>query len=156
MQRLSNPNSRTIEQLRAEVASHFRGVIDADLKWATDRCLGTNLSSHTLRQYKGIFRRYSEWCSEHQYPALPTLPEVLSAYLLERAADIKPLALDRIVSAIKWAHLIYDQGGPRLMHHSCSFDDPLLVATLRFARRCHDEERAKQEKPGEVDGDKPE
>jgi hypothetical protein len=135
---------REIEQVRAEVASHFRGVIDDDLRWATDRALGQHYSKHTIRQYKGMFGRFRDWCSEHKYPSLPSTPEIVAAYLLEQAADMKPTELERILAAVKWAHLLYDQGGPRLMHHSCNFDDPLLVAVLRFARRCHDEEQAKK------------
>jgi len=133
---------RAVEQLRAEVASHFVGFLDDDLKWATDRCLGKNFSPHTLRQYKGMFQRFAAFCAEHNYPSLQTTPEILASYLLEQAAaGVKPKMLDRIVAAVKWAHLLYDQGGHRLMHHSCNFDDPIIPAVLRMARRGHDEER---------------
>jgi hypothetical protein len=134
---------REIEQLRVEVASHFLGILDDDLRWAADRCLGKNFSANTLRQYKGQFQRFRDWCAEFKYPSLPTVPEVLASYLLQQAADgTKPTALERILAAVKWAHLVYDQGGgPGLVHHSCNFDDPIILAVLRLARRTCDEER---------------
>jgi len=117
------------------------GVLDADLKWATDRALGKNFSASTARQYKDIFRAFAAFCDEHKYPSLPTAPEILASYLLEQAAaGMKPSALDRIVAGVKWAHRLADLGGKQALHLACSFDDPIIPAVLRFVRRNWDAE----------------
>src|SRR6516165_3243150 len=92
---------RAVEQLRAELASHFIGVLDEDIRWASDRIL----SPAKLRDYKAIFKRFASWCAEQPtpLPSLPSVPEACASYLLERAGEgARPAVLDKTLAAIRW------------------------------------------------------
>ena len=52
-------------------------------------------STNTKRGYEGAWRRFAAWCEGRGYPALPTAPEVLAAYLLLLGREGKALATIR-------------------------------------------------------------
>ena len=46
----------------------------------------------TRRGYDGAWRRFSAWCDAYGYPAIPTVPEVVAAYLASLAKEGKGLS----------------------------------------------------------------
>jgi hypothetical protein len=144
---------RDLEAQRAQLARHIDGTFDGELRTATDRALGKNYPHNTVRAYKNEFSKFREWCVAEGFSSLPSIPEAVAYYLLVRAGDgAKPAVLERAVSAIRYAHVLFDHSGHRLMAHHCDFNAPVIAAVLSRTRKRWAEEQEK----GDADGDNPE
>jgi hypothetical protein len=139
---------REIEDQRAELAQCLSGIFDDELKAATDRALGKGYSGHTVRQYKGEFQKFRDWCLAEGFSSLPSIPEAVAYYLISRAAEgVKPNALERALAAIKYAHVLFDHSGHHLMHHYCDLDAPVVAGALSWIRKNYEvNSKGKQEK----------
>jgi hypothetical protein len=145
---------RSLEAQRAELARHMQGIgFDDELKHAVDRQLGKGYSDNTLRAYSAEIKKWREWCSAEGFSSLPSLPEAIGFYCLVRAGEgAKPNALERAVAAIRFAHILYENSGHRLMTHHCDMDSPIISAVLSWCRRRYAEDKKEN---GATDG-KPE
>jgi hypothetical protein len=75
---------------------------------------------------------------------LPSIPEAVAYYCLVRAGEgAKPNALERAVAAIRFMHVLFENGGHRLLGHHCDLDSPVIVAVLSWCRKRWAEERQK-------------
>lgn len=62
-------------------------------------------SPNTRRAYASQWKHFTAWAATREHPALPAAPEVVAAYLADRAADgIRPDTLKQACAAIGQAH----------------------------------------------------
>lgn len=87
--------------LTAEAMARVLAAVDASTAAATKTA------------YRSDWHRFTTWCSEHGYPALPAAPAVLAAYITAAATEIRadrgrfayaPASLTRWVSSINQVH----------------------------------------------------
>jgi hypothetical protein len=141
---------RDLDQQRAELARNMAGIFDGELREATDRALGKGYPPNTVRAYKNEFSKFRKWCLEEGFSSLPSIPEAVAYYLLVCAGNgAQPRMLERSRAAIKYAHLLFEHSGHRLMAQHCDLDAPIIAAVLAWCRK-----RWAEEKP--ADGDKSE
>jgi hypothetical protein len=132
---------RETEVMRIHLAHALRGIFDDELEAQTSRLLA--LPERTMRTFKAAFAQFKAWCHDEGLPSLPTCPECVAHYLIDRAAkDVKAKALEQIVEAIRWVHQLADLGQRRLPGH-CDFDAPVIRAALVWVQRCWDEDEAR-------------
>jgi hypothetical protein len=130
---------RQTEAMRTHLGHSLRGIFDDEMEAETGRLLA--LPEKTMRAYKAAFASFKAWCHEEGLPSLPTVPEAIAHYLVDRAAqDVKPKALDQIIAAIKWVHDIADNTGHRPLSSGCTFDAPVIRAAVRWVERIWDED----------------
>jgi hypothetical protein len=137
--------SHETQAMRIHLAHSLRGIFDDEMEAETGRLLA--LPEKTMRAYKAAFASFRAWSHEEGLPSLPTLPEVIAHYLVDRAAqDVKPKALDQIIAAIKWVHDIADNTGHRPLSSGCAFDAPVIRAAVRWVENiwAEDAERIAQ------------
>jgi hypothetical protein len=124
---------REIEALRIHLAHALRGVFDDEVEAQNSRLLA--LPERQMRTRKQHFAEFKAWCHEEGLPSLPTVPEVITHYLVHLAAkDIKAKALEQIVESIRWVHQLADLGQRRLPGF-VDFDGPLIRAALVWVDR---------------------
>jgi hypothetical protein len=134
---------RDLEAQRAELARNMAGIFDDELREATDRKLGKGYPPNTVRAYKSEFGKFREWAASEGFSSLPSIPEAVAYYLLVCAGDgAKPSALERAVAAIRYAHVLFEHSGHRLMTHHCDLGAPVIVAVLAWCRKRWAEEKS--------------
>lgn len=69
-------------------------------------------AANTRRAYRADWADFTAWCQLHGRTALPAGPETLILYLSDRAETLKPLTLQRRLSAISQAHKAADLDTP--------------------------------------------
>jgi hypothetical protein len=127
-----------IEALRIHLAHSLRGIFDDDLEAQNNRLLA--LPEKQMRAFKQHFADFKAWCHEEGIPSLPTVPEAVAHYIVDRAAkDIKAKQLEQIVEAVRWVHALADMGQRRLPGY-CDFDAPIIRAALVWVDRMWDED----------------
>jgi hypothetical protein len=132
---------REIEALRVHLAHSLRGIFDDQLEAQHSRLLA--LPERQMRTRKQHFAEFKAFCHEEGLPSLPTVPEAVAHFLVDRAAkDIKAKALEQIVESIRWVHALADMGQRRLPGY-CDFDAPIIRAALVWVQQIWDDDDAR-------------
>jgi hypothetical protein len=149
---------RGLEQFRTELAHYLNDILGDDLQDELAKLVGDGMSESTIRSYKSEFTKFRDWCIGEKLPSLRSTPEVIAYYVVARTGEgVRPKDLERAVSAIRWMHTVYDNAGHALSHGCGNPEDVLVKAALRWARKCHennkktsshDEEQPTQEMKG--------
>lgn len=84
-------------------------------------------SPGTWRAYRSAFRRFVKFCDENGYEVIPASPDVIAAYVTERARDLAIPSIEVAVAAVAAAHEVSMLETPT--RH------PLVKATLAGLRR---------------------
>lgn len=66
--------------------------------------LSQSKSNNTKKSYAADWVQFSAWCSEHNFPALPSTPETIARYLADMAGELKVSTLQRRLAAINAMH----------------------------------------------------
>ncbi|WP_246716276.1 site-specific integrase [Aurantimonas sp. DM33-3] len=87
-----------------------------------------SMAPNTLRAYQADFHEFAAWCRQRGTPSLPASPQVVAAFLANRAAaGLKASTISRKASAIRFAHKARGADSPT--------DAMEVEATLRGIRR---------------------
>lgn len=74
--------------------------------------LEASIAPATRKAYRSDWNDFTTWCSENGHDALPSSPESLSAYIVERSATLKASTLKRRLSSISAAHRMAGHPSP--------------------------------------------
>ncbi len=77
-------------------------------------------SAATLKVYDTEWRIFTAWCSMHGVSPLPASPEVVAAYVVDRADHVRPVTIKRGLAAISTAHKV------------AGFDSPTASQAVRL------------------------
>lgn len=101
-----------------------------DLHQALGRYMRAAYADNTWRTYQAQWQGFAGWCSEQRCSPLPAEPQMVAAYLAQRAqAGAAVASLGVALAALRFAH-----GAAGLAFH---LDDPTLALVLKGIRRQH-------------------
>jgi site-specific recombinase XerC len=87
-------------------------------------------ADNTWRTYRGQWRRFTHWCDQQGVAALPAEPQIVAAYLAERAqAGGAVASLSVTLAALRFAHTAAGLGS--------RLDSPVLTLVIDGIRRRH-------------------
>ncbi|MCG7308274.1 site-specific integrase [Brachybacterium sp. ACRRE] len=98
-------------------------IISAEDAVKLEALLTSSRAHETRRSYTSALRTFVSWCHERGYPAHPTTPDVVAAFIAHRANSVSHSTISRDVAAISAAHL--DSG----------LEDPTAHHGVRLALR---------------------
>ena len=74
----------------------------------------------TLKVYSTVWRIFTAWCDERGLNPLPATPEVIAAYVADRADDLRPQTVKKHLAGISQAHKLR------------GFESPVLTEPVRL------------------------
>lgn len=81
----------------------LNGLTSKDKKRISEYAEHT-LHPRTRRQYEAIWERFAAFCEERGVSPLPATPEIIAAYLADRAQDLAAVTVSKDSYAISWKH----------------------------------------------------
>lgn len=78
--------------------------------------LDAGRSEATRRSYASALRTFALWCDERGYPAVPTTPDVVAAYVADRTRSVSHATISRDVAAISAGHRDAGHDDPTAHH----------------------------------------
>lgn len=81
----------------------LNGLTSKDKKRISEYAEHT-LHPRTRRQYERVWGYFAEFCEERGVSPLPATPEIIAAYLADRAQDLAAVTVSKDVYVISWKH----------------------------------------------------
>jgi site-specific recombinase XerD len=88
-----------------------------------------SVPASTKRAYTADWATFSEWCRRNKVPNLPAAPQVVAAFIADRAKDVRPSTLRRALAAIAKMHKVAGHPSP------CASEP--VPATIKGIERTH-------------------
>ena len=88
------------------------GIVPADLIEKAREYARASRATSTLKSYQSIWSAFTDWCGARGLDPCPASPEVIVAYITDRAEELKPQTIKKHLAAISQAHKLAGYSSP--------------------------------------------